>query len=108
MAELTTPAARVLALLAVTPGADTELAHAWEIPAEELRSYLASVPSLTVDQVVDASDVLDAPAAFLACQEDASLTVALRIGLEHFRGSITLCRTAPDRTPGNHHRLETP
>src|SRR5665647_2122204 len=69
MAALTTPAARVLALLAVTPGADTELAHAWEIPAEELPGYLASVPALTVDQVVDASDVLDAPAAFLARQE---------------------------------------
>jgi len=105
---LTTPAARVLALLTVTPDAADPLASAWDIPVGDLHTYLATDPTLTMDQVLDASDVLDAPASYLIGSEGASLTVALRIGLEHFRGSIHYCRTAPDRTLATDYRLETP
>ena len=90
--DLSTPNGRIAALLEMTPGASDALASQWRLEPGELADLLSSGAELSADQVLDAADVLDVDSTYLFGIEGASLTVALRIGLEHFRGSIRMCR----------------
>ncbi|HUX70090.1 MAG TPA: hypothetical protein VMV41_06245 [Cellulomonadaceae bacterium] len=90
--DLSTPNGRIAALLEMTPGASDTLASQWDLDPRRLADLLSSGVELTVDQVIDAADLLDVDSTYLFGIEGASLGVALRLGLEHFRGSIRTCR----------------